>query len=101
MRVRATPHRLNEIKPLDGSIRGGISDGNTRLGPETTRLERRGGNIVGGDGGEETAEYTDKRKNGRQGGKGRDGGGRLGRRGSQIVQDGARRIMAKFNLIDF
>lgn len=48
MRVRATPHRLNEIKPLDGSIRGGISDGNTRLGPETTQLEQRGGNITGG-----------------------------------------------------
>lgn len=42
MRVRATPHRLNEIKPLDGSIRGGISDSNTRPGPETTRLEWRG-----------------------------------------------------------
>lgn len=43
----------------------------------------------------------DKRKNGRQGRKGRDGGGRLGRRLSQIIQNGARSITAKFKLLFF
>lgn len=62
MRVRATPHRLNEIKPLDGSIRGGISDGNTRPGPETTRLERRGGSIIGGWRRRESRAYRQKKE---------------------------------------
>lgn len=50
MRVRATPHRLNEIKPLDGSIRGGISDGNTGPGA-------RGNKVRGDSWGWEGASY--------------------------------------------
>lgn len=82
MSVRATPHRLNEIKPLDGSIRGGISDGNTRPGPETTRLEWRGGREGISSGGwrkkkkeREREQSMDKRRNGRQGKKERMGDG--------------------------